>query len=165
MRCAAVQERLADEGAGLIRRDAAIGEHVAGCADCGPFLEALERVDAGLSGLSPVPAPASLIARTAKAVACGWKSASRHGTTDPGARKLATALAATVILAAGFGLVESVQQELGWAERIFADQLSGSFEGKRFGSLDEAQAPTVTAKLPATLRSQSPSAVHQPSLS
>ena len=31
MRCPAVQERLADEGVALIRRDAAIREHVAGC--------------------------------------------------------------------------------------------------------------------------------------
>ncbi len=159
MRCVAVQERLADEGAGLIRRDAAIREHVAGCNHCGPFLEALERVDADLSGLPPLPAPASLLARTAKAVAHGSKSVSRHGSTDPGARNLATALAATVILAAGFGLVESVQQELGRAERIFADPLSGGFVGRRVGSLDQAQPPTVTAKVPAAPRSQSPPAI------
>ena len=159
MRCAAVQERLADEGAGLIRRDAAIREHVAGCNDCGPFLEALERVDAGLSGLPPLPAPASLLARTAKAVAHGSKSASRHGAADPGARNLATALAATVILAAGFGLVESVQQELSQAERLFAQQFSDGFDGQRVGSFDEAQPPTVTARVPARPRSQSPSAI------
>ena len=155
MRCAAVQERLADEGAGLARRDTAIGEHVAGCAECGPFLEALERVDAGLSGLPPVPAPASLISRTAKAVAHGSKSAGRRDIRDGGAKNLATALAATVILTAGFGLVESVQQELGRAERIFAEQFSGDSVAGHDGPLDTVQPPTATARASATERSQS----------
>ena len=76
MRCASVQERLADEGVTLIHRDAAIREHVAGCSDCGGFLEALERLDAGMSELPPLAAPAALVARTAQAVAREAKSAS-----------------------------------------------------------------------------------------
>ena len=47
MRCASIQERLADEGVALIQRDAAIHEHVAGCSDCGRFLESLERLADG----------------------------------------------------------------------------------------------------------------------
>lgn len=154
MRCTAVQERLADEGAGLIHRDAAIGEHVAGCNHCGSFLDALERVDAGLSELPPVAAPATLIARTAKAVAHGSKPAGRHGSGDPGARNLATALAATVILAAGFALVEAVQQELERAERLFAEQFSGGSVGQQYASLDQVQPPAATAEAPAMGHSQ-----------
>lgn len=149
MRCAAVQERLADEGAGLIGRDAAIREHVAGCNHCGSFLEALERVDAGLSRLPPVPAPPSLLARTAKAVNGESKPAPGHRSADPGARKLAAALAATVILAAGFGLVESVQQELERVERRYAGAFSDSFREERYRSLDESRPATMVAKAPA----------------
>jgi len=122
MRCSAVQERLADEGAALIQRDAALREHVAGCSDCGSFLEALEQVDASLSRLPAVPAPPSLLARTAKAVNGESKPAPGNRRADPGARKLATALAAMVILAAGFGLVESVQQELQRMERLYPER-------------------------------------------
>ncbi|MCK5361421.1 MAG: hypothetical protein KAR22_00550, partial [Gammaproteobacteria bacterium] len=149
MRCSAVQERLADEGAALIQRDAALREHVAGCSDCGSFLEALEQVDASLSRLPPVPAPPSLLARTAKAVNGESKPAPGSRSADPGARKLATALAATVILAAGFGLVESVQQELERVERLYARAFSDSFREERYRSLDESRPATVVAKAPA----------------
>ena len=159
MRCAAVQERLADEGVALVHRDAAIGEHVAGCSDCGSFLTALERVDAGMSGLAPVPAPASLLARTARAVAAGSKSGGGSRTADRGAKKLAAALAATVIMAAGFGLVESVQQEIEQLERRYARSISGDSRGEGHQSLaesplyesryDEVRPPRAFATAPA----------------
>ena len=148
MRCASIQERLADEGVALMQRDAAIREHVAGCADCGPFLESLERLDAGMSALAPLAAPAELIARTAEAVAGKAKSATSGG-PDAGSRKLATTLAASVILAAGFGLVESVQHELEQVERVFAKQIAGTLIGDGFGLLDDDRSATRSANAPA----------------
>jgi hypothetical protein len=129
-----VQERLADEGMALVGRDASIREHVDDCPVCGAFVEALGQVDAGLSQLAPISAPATLLARTARAVTGEPESGATSRGADAGAKKLATALAATVILAAGFGLVESVQQEL---DRSFSEV----FTGTRFGSLREYRAP------------------------
>jgi len=149
MRCPAVQERLADEGVALIRRDAAIREHVAGCEHCGTFLEALEQVDASLSRLPPVSASASLLARTAKAVNGESKPVPGSRSADPGARKLAAALAATVILAAGFGLVESVQQELERVERLYARAFSGGYGADRYRSNDESRPAVAIVKAPA----------------
>ena len=130
--CAAVQERLADEGVALMDRDADIGAHVAGCAECGTFADALEQIDAGMEQLPPIGAPESLIRDTARAVAGGAASPDAKSPRDPrdfDNRKLVSALAATVILAAGFGLVESVQQELDglvqYSERRFADASRG----------------------------------------
>ncbi len=149
MRCPAVQERLADEGVALIRRDAAIREHVAGCEHCGTFLEALEQMDASLSRLPPVSASASLLARTAKAVNGESKPVPGSRSADPGARKLAAALAATVILAAGFGLVESVQQELERVERLYARAFSGGYGADRYRSNDESRPAVAIVKAPA----------------
>ena len=153
MRCASLQERLADEGVELIQRDAAIRDHLAGCDDCGRFLESLERLDAGMSQLPPLAAPAALVARTAQAVARKAKSTG-GGRADPGARKLATALAASVILAAGFGLMESVQQELDQVERVFARQFSGSSIGDGFGLLDDERSAVMSADAPAEMQAQ-----------
>ena len=164
MRCSAVQERLADEGAALIQRDAALREHVAGCSDCGSFLEALEQVDVSLSRLPAVPAPPSLLARTAKAVNGESKPAPGNRRTDPGARKLATALAAMVILAAGFGLVESVQQELQWVERLYPRAFSDSFRAEPYRSLDESRPATVVAKAPAPRPAQTQPVMPEPTI-
>jgi len=161
-RCTSVQERLADEGAGLIRRDAAIREHVADCPSCGPFLEALEKVDAGMSRLSPVPAPGTLLTRTAKAVGREANSPTRGRARDPGARKLAAALAAMVILAAGFGLVESVQQELARMDRLFAGQSAGRFYGERYRSRDEGRPAVVAPKVSAPTQELRRSVVAEP---
>ncbi len=161
-RCTSVQERLADEGVTLIGRDAAIREHVAGCPSCGPFLEALEKVDAGISRLAPVPASGTLLARTAKAVGREANSPTSGRARDPGARKLAAALAAMVILVAGFGLVETVQQELARMDRLFAGQSAGRFYGERYRLRDEGRPAVVAPKVSAPTQELPQSVVAEP---
>jgi hypothetical protein len=161
-----VQERLADEGAGLMGRDAAIREHVSGCSHCSAFLEALAQVDAGLSRLAPRSAPRSLVARTAEAVAGRSKSPPRHGTGNAGEKKLAASLAAMVILAAGFGLTESVQQELegvqGFYARHFSERFSDGFGAPSFSLHDEALPASVAAMAPALPEARRESSMTEP---
>jgi hypothetical protein len=72
------------------------------------------------------------------------ESAERRRTPDTGARKLAGALAACVVLFSGFGLVDSVQRELDQAERFLARQFSDSITATPFGYRDTYRAPTPT---------------------
>jgi hypothetical protein len=150
--CTVVQERLADEGIALMDRDAAIRAHVADCADCAPFAASLKRIDAGLTRLPPIDAPASLIEDTVRTVAGGTASADGKRPRDPGDNRLVTALAATVILAAGFGLVESVQQELDgleqFYERQYADASRALGSGPTFGLSDDAPAALSAPSAP-----------------
>jgi hypothetical protein len=150
--CTVVQERLADEGIALMDRDAAIRAHVADCADCAPFAASLKRIDAGLTRLPPIDAPASLIEDTVRTAAGGTASADGKRPRDPGDNRLVTALAATVILAAGFGLVESVQQELDgleqFYERQYADASRALGSGPTFGLSDDAPAALSAPSAP-----------------
>ena len=161
-RCTSVQERLADEGVALTDRDAAIREHVAGCGDCGAFVEALRQVDAGMSRLPALVAPRSLVARTAKTIAGDPKPPIRHSGADAGARNLAASLAAVVVLAAGFALTESVQQELDQVERFVAQQFSIADRLEGYSASDSSlQAPALRAPAP---RQAKPSSVMPKSL-
>lgn len=121
--CAAVQERLADEGVTLLEIDATVRDHVAGCAECGPFARALGEVDAAMSRLPPMVAPEAALEKTAAAIAIRGVAPPAGDTGGSGDRRLVAALAAVVILAAGLGLVDSVQQEADRLERFPARQL------------------------------------------
>ena len=145
-RCTSVQERIADEGVDLVGRDAAIGEHVAGCSHCSAFVEALRRVDAGMSRLPPKAAPHSVVQRAARAVAGDGKTSTIPGHGDPGARNLAAALAAVVVLAAGFTLTESVQLELQSLNGLYDRQSSVVAQ-----AIDESR-PAVGLTAPAASR-------------
>lgn len=147
--CAALQERLADEGVALLARDAAIRAHVDGCPECGAFLEALEQVEAGLARLPAVPPGASLISRTAKAVAGEVGTAIGNDMRVASARKLASALAATVVVAAGFALVDSVHQEVDRVSTVVAGQLAGVYRGESFARHDAIAGQPSAAKAPA----------------
>ncbi len=145
-RCTSVQERIADEGVELVGRDAAIGEHVAGCSHCSAFAEALQRVDGGMSRLPPKTAPRSALQRTAQAVAGDGKTSTIPRPGDPGARNLAAALAAMVVLSAGFVLTESVQLELQELDGLYDRQSSVVSQ-----AMDESQ-PAVALNAPAASR-------------
>lgn len=152
-RCASVQDRLTDEGVDLVARDAGIGEHVAGCAECSAFLQALERVDADLARLAPLPAPRGLLERTAKAVGGNGMPPAERACGDQGARQLAGALAATVILAAGFGLVESLHEEVDGLQRLQAGAYSRPSSDEYLDGLlaafDRAQPAARSPRTPA----------------
>lgn len=156
-RCASVQERLVDEGVALIDGDAAIRAHVAGCSQCTAFVEALKQVDTDLSRLPEISAPQSLLARTAKAAAGESNPVTRRSAADAGAKKLAASLAAMVVLVAGFGLTDSVQQKLDRVQGLYAQQFSDGFEAPIF-STHEQSGPTSVALLapaPAQTRRES----------
>jgi hypothetical protein len=147
--CQSVQERLADEGATLLARDGAIRGHVAGCEACSAFVRGLQRLDEGLSGLAPLSAPASLRARTARAVAGLEPTSTSRAARDTGQRKLAAALAATVILAAGFVLTESVQRKLDTLPGFYAQQFADSAAAPEFRLQDQPGPASVMARAPA----------------
>lgn len=150
--CQSLQERLADEGAALLARDRAIREHVAGCEACSAFVHGLQRLDQGLSRLAPLSAPSSLRARTARAVAGLGPTPTSRAAGDPGQRKLAAALAATVILAAGFVLTESVQQELDALQGFYAQQSADSSAAPGYRAQDRANPASVATMAPAPSR-------------
>ena len=148
-RCASLQERLADEGVALVKRDASIREHVAGCAACSTFVESLRQVDAGLSRLPPLTPSPRVVARTAAAVTGNPKQSSKRAAVDPGARQLAASLAAVVVLGAGFALTESVQLEVEQMEQFVAQKFSvmdklGSY------SLSDDALPVMSLRAPAS---------------
>ncbi len=120
--CSDIQERLAEEGAAALQRDADIRRHVEGCADCTAVLEALTRVDADLRRLPPHDAPDSLVADTLHAVRRAPRGV--DGPVRPGAkrRRLARALAASVVVAAFAGLMYEVPANRG----LFGDRATGS---------------------------------------
>lgn len=147
--CQSLQERLADEGAALLARDRTIREHVAGCEACSAFVHGLQRLDQGLSRLAPLSAPSSLRTRTARAVAGLGPTSTSRAARDPGQRKLAAALAATVILAAGFVLTESVQQELDALQGIYARQSADRSAAPEFRWQNQPGPASVVAGAPA----------------
>ncbi len=152
--CAALQERLADEGVDLLERDATLRAHVDGCADCAPYVEALRRIDTGLSELPHIEAPTALIEKTASVAGGEVPSASapsRRVSRDPREvqnRKLVSALAASVILAAGFGLVESVQQELDGLDHFYEQSFADASRGLTFELSDNAPAALSAPSAP-----------------
>jgi len=148
-RCVSLQERLADEGISLMERDAAVGEHVAGCGECSAFVASLRQVDAGLSQLPSLTPPSRAVSRTVAAVTGKSKQPSKRTAADPGARQLAASLAAVVVLGAGFALTESVQLELDQMEHFVAQQFSvGDKLGSFSGSDDSA--PVMSLRAPAS---------------
>lgn len=147
-RCAALQERLADQGAALLDRDADMRAHVSGCTHCTAFVEAFKQVETGLSRLPAQPAPRALLKRTTEAVAGDRQAGGGRAVADAGAKKLAAALAAMVVLVAGFGLTESVQQEVDRLQHFYDQAVSGSFAPGASSLRDEAQTAAATAMPP-----------------
>ena len=80
-------------------------------------------------------------------------------TIDPRARKLAASLAAMVVVAASFGLMESVQQELAQEKRVVARQFTEGFIADGFIAEDvevgdRAVPKSVPARAPVSVRAQ-----------
>jgi hypothetical protein len=147
-RCASVQERLADEGAALLDRDADMRAHVGACPHCTAFVEALKQVETGLSRLPANPAPRALLKRTAEAVAGESKAGGGRGAADAGAKKLASALAAMVVLAAGFGLTTSVQQEVDRLQSLYGQTVAGGYAPGASSLGDESRTTAATLMPP-----------------
>ena len=99
--CEDVQARLAEDGIEAVRAEPRLAEHLAGCQDCNAVAETLSALDTELAALPDIDAPDAAVAATLEAVAArpvGSRS------SRAGRRQIAGALAATLVLAAVFGV-------------------------------------------------------------
>jgi Ca-activated chloride channel family protein len=120
-KCNDIQDRLAEEGAALAQRDDTVRGHIEGCADCSAFLENLTRVESALRDLPDHDAPDALVAKTLGAVRqAQGEDAARPGLPFP-RRGLAAALAASVVIVASLGILQTLQPMLG-SRNFFATQ-------------------------------------------
>ncbi len=106
--CEQYRLRLLEDGPATLGRDAELREHVAGCADCARLASELGKLEVELGQLPAADAPESLVARTLEAVAQAVGAPAAEPPGDPMARRWAQALAACVIVLAGFGLSEQL---------------------------------------------------------
>ncbi len=106
--CDRLQERLAEAGIAAVLEDAELERHLETCADCTAFLEDLARVEAALGDLPSPDAPDSLVADTLHAVRRAGQPDERPGRPGAGRRRLAGALAASVVILATIGLAPSL---------------------------------------------------------
>ena len=107
--CDSIQERLAEEGAALLQQDADLRRHEEGCAECKAFLEALTQIKSDLQRVPVHDAPGALVANTLHAVRRAADKQRGSEWDGPQRRRLAGALAASVVIAAVLGLTHDLR--------------------------------------------------------
>jgi hypothetical protein len=106
--CDALQQRLAEAGAEAIQDDADALLHLAGCADCTLVLAKLNELDLALGQLPQHDAPDALVERTLAAVRRAPRGSHRSNWATGNRRIISGALAASVVLVAGLGVMQSI---------------------------------------------------------
>jgi hypothetical protein len=105
--CDAIQERLAEEGAHWVQDDADARRHLEGCADCTEILASLSELDQALDQLPQLDAPDALVDATLAAVRRAPRGSQMSNWATGHRRVISGALAASVIFAAGLGVMQT----------------------------------------------------------
>ena len=106
--CDAIQQRLAEAGAEAIQGDADARRHLEGCADCTQVLARLSELDLALAQLPQHDAPDALVDATLAAVRRAPRGSTVSNWATGHRRIISGALAASVIFAAGLGVMQTM---------------------------------------------------------
>ena len=102
--CDEVQRRLAEDGLEAVLADAEMRRHLESCAVCTRMREALSALDGALQNLPEIDAPDAVVADSLRAVRQATQNDPSLRVSGVRRHQLAGALAATVVIAASFGL-------------------------------------------------------------
>jgi hypothetical protein len=106
--CDAIQQRLAEAGLEGIQGDAEALSHLESCDDCTEVLARLSELDLAFSQLPQHDAPDALVDATLAAVRRAPRGSTMSNWATGNRRVLAGALAASVIFAAGLGVMQTI---------------------------------------------------------
>ncbi len=144
-RCQKTQQQLAESGPDAVLQDQQLQQHLDHCPQCSELLEALQQLDAELTGMPELDAPDQLVANTLQAVRQAEPAAQMSG-FDRNRLRWASGFAAVFVAVSVAGLWQA-----GWREMVLQrDYLTDPFSSTasapasdpdRLNEYEEEQAP------------------------